>query len=166
MNEDAPFTAEEIKRLRELLEVDEIKKLILKYSQLLDSGQIDELAQIFTEDAVCEFGPFGSWGGSREAIRESYQKVWESDAKMEFGFMHNTCNHWAELTSDTTAVGRHYLLDVYTYRAPEANPFEWFGVYDSAYEKIDGTWLIKRLALHFLWPSRELAEPFSSAFPS
>ena len=41
--------------------------------QAMDSGQIDALGDIFTEDAVCEFGPeYGNWEG-RETIRANYR---------------------------------------------------------------------------------------------
>lgn len=112
------------------------------------------------------FGPFDEWGGSRQTIKENYQKVFESEARMEFGILHNNCNHWAELISPTMAVGRAYLIDVYTHRDPASNPIEWLGVYDIAYERIDGEWLIKRLGLQFLWPERQLTEDFSGPFPA
>ncbi|MBT6586446.1 MAG: SnoaL-like domain-containing protein, partial [Gammaproteobacteria bacterium] len=51
------FNEEEIRELRELLEKEKIRKLKQLYSHLMDSGQIDALADIFTEDAICEFGP-------------------------------------------------------------------------------------------------------------
>ena len=53
MAEEMPFTSEEIKKLRELLEVEAIRKVRVLYSQLLDGGEIDALAAIFTEDVRC-----------------------------------------------------------------------------------------------------------------
>ena len=71
------FTDGEIKELRELLEKEKIRKLKQLYSHLMDSHQIDALADIFTEDAVCEFGPeYGNWEG-RETIRTNYKGVFE-----------------------------------------------------------------------------------------
>ena len=68
------FTDGEIKELRELLEKEKIRKLKQLYSHLMDSHQIDALADIFTEDAVCEFGPeYGNWEG-RETIRTNYRE--------------------------------------------------------------------------------------------
>ena len=63
MPEEMPFSYEEIQKLRELLEVEAIRKLRNLYAHLLDSGDIDALAALFTEDAVCEFGPYGEWHG-------------------------------------------------------------------------------------------------------
>jgi ketosteroid isomerase-like protein len=164
MAEDMPFTSEEIKKLRELLEVEAVRKVRNLYSHLLDSGDIDALAAIFTEDAQCEFGPYGEWQG-RETIRTSYQQVFRDEIKQTFGSMHNTGNHWVELTSPTTAVGRIYLIDALTHRDPAGNPFEWLGVYDDAYEKVGGAWLIKRMSLQFLWPKRQMTDGFPGLFP-
>ena len=58
------LTEQEILKLRELLEIEEIKRTRLLYTHLMDAKRLDDLANIFTEDAVCEFGPFGSWSGS------------------------------------------------------------------------------------------------------
>ena len=38
MAEEMPFTSEEIKKLREMLEVEAIRKVRVLYSQLLDGG--------------------------------------------------------------------------------------------------------------------------------
>ena len=164
MPEEMPFSYEEIQKLRELLEVEAIRKLRNLYAHLLDSGDIDALAALFTEDAVCEFGPYGEWHG-RETIRHNYGQVFREQIQSEFGSLHNTGNHWVELTSPTTAVGRSYLIDVLTHTDPATNPVEWFGVYDDAYRKRDGAWLIERISLQFLWPQRQLSDGFSAPFP-
>jgi len=90
------FTPEEIQELRTLLEVEKIKKVKLLYSQLMDSRDIDGLAEIFAEDAICEFGPdYGNWVGKAE-IHANYKKVFNtergnSDA-VRYGGFHVTTN--------------------------------------------------------------------------
>ena len=56
--------------IEELLEIEEIKNLRIMYSHYFDGGQIDALASLFTEDAVCEFTEDygGNWVG-RQAFR-------------------------------------------------------------------------------------------------
>jgi SnoaL-like domain len=148
------FTADEVRALRRLLEIEEIRKVKLLYSQLMDAHRIDELAEIFAEDAVCEFGPeYGNWVG-RETIRTNYKQVIAGPGSTVFGAMHNTANHWVELTGPTTAVGRSYLIDVVTTTPADQMPIVWFGVYDEAYGKIDGRWQITRCSLEFMWPKR------------
>ena len=164
MPEDIPLTSEEIRQLRELLEYEAIRKVRNLYSHFLDVGDLDALAALFTEDALCEFGPYGQWQG-RQNIRENYEQVFLTQIKQTFGSMHNTGNHWIELKSPTTAGGRIYLIDALTNADPTTNPFEWLGVYDDAYEKVDGTWLIERMTLQFLWPKRQMTDGFPGPFP-
>ena len=99
--------------LEEHLEIEAIKQLRVLYSQLFDSHRSDELAMIFTEDAVCEFSddlPYGDWVG-RDEIREQYKKVAGGSAK-PFSFMHATTNGWVELTGPDSATGSWFLLDL------------------------------------------------------
>ena len=158
------FTPDEILRLRELLEVDAIRKLGLLYSQLQDHGYLDRLAEIFTVDAVCEFGPYGVWRG-RQTIRDNYARVQVDLGGQPFAALHANAHHWVELTSPSTAVGRRYLLDMLTTRAPEQNPLLWLGIYDETYRKEEGTWKISRCSLQFLWPQRHVTPEFSEEFP-
>ena len=159
------FTAEEVRRLRALLEEDAIRKLRNLYSHYMDAAQIDELATLFTEDGVCEFGPsFGRWEG-RETIRKKFQEVEDSAHGSAFYAMHNTSNHWVELTGPDTAVGRSYLIDLVTQRTRDENPIILLGVYDEAYRKVAGSWQINRFILQFLWPNRSLTEGFPETLP-
>ncbi len=161
----ADFTAEEVQKLKGLLEMEEIRKVRMLYSQLMDSSRIDELADLFTEDGLCEFGPYGQWEG-RETIRKNFKEVEGSHhGDTTFFAMHNTCDHWVELTGPDTAVGRSYLIDVVTQTPKEEQPIVWFGLYDEDYAKVDGQWLIKRCSLQFLWPERHLTEGFPGPFP-
>ncbi len=66
--------------IEELLEIEHIKNLRIMYSHYIDGGDVDKLAELFCEDAVCEFGEAygGDWVG-REAIRENY-KLYAAEA--------------------------------------------------------------------------------------
>jgi hypothetical protein len=158
------FTPDEIKRLRRLLDVDDIKKLGLLYSQLQDHAYLDRLADIFTEDALCEFGPYGTWNG-RQEIRENYDKVKEANGGSSFSALHANSHHWVEMTGPDTAVGRRYLLDLMTTRPKDQSPFIWLGLYDEEYRKVDGKWLISRTTLQFLWPEKHITGDFPGEFP-
>jgi hypothetical protein len=157
MSAATEFTAEEVAELRKLLEVEKIRKLRQLYSQLMDGGEIDALAQVMAEDAVCEFGPYGTWHGRRE-IHENWTR-WFKDA-LPYGALHFTTNLWIELTGPTSAIGRSYLHDVSNAPDPRTNPVVWLGIYDEDYEKLDGRWLIKVCRLQFLWPKRLVGEGF------
>ena len=140
--------------IEELLEIEEIKKLRIMYSHYFDGGDLDNLAMLFAEDAVCEFGAEygGDWVG-RATIKKNYGNYATPDTPPH-SFMHANTNPWIRLLDDTTANGRWYLLDLNL--SPEAeNPIALFGIYDDEYKKIDGKWYIQRTRIDFLWPRRE-----------
>jgi hypothetical protein len=156
------LTEKEIERLREMIEIDDIKHTKLLYSHLMDTTRFDDLAEIFTEDAICEFGPYGTWEG-RETIRKNYHQV--EEGAPPFAAMHGTCDHLVELTGPETATGRSYLFEPSTQKDANESPFIYLGVYDEEYRKVAGKWLVSRCTLQFFWPERHLSGDFPGAFP-
>ncbi|MFL2503928.1 MAG: nuclear transport factor 2 family protein [Candidatus Azotimanducaceae bacterium] len=158
------LSSSEIGELRELLEKEKIRKVKQLYSHLMDSNQIDALADLFTEDAICEFGPeYGTWEG-RETIRTNYKGVFAEFNR--FDAMHHVTNHYIDILGPDTAEGRSYLHDVMTTVEPEGQPVVWYGLYDEDYRKVDGTWLISRSTLQFLWPQKMVTNTFEEPYPS
>jgi hypothetical protein len=151
--EKQPMTVEE------LLEIESIRKLRTLYSYYLDAGELDMLVDLFTEDAECEFGPYGSWKGKKE-IRDNYEQV-EKPLIEKGGFqtLHANTNHWVEITGPNSAVGRVYLIDL-SLQDPDTNPMVWLGIYDETYAKVNGAWKIAKSGLQFLWPKRHIAPGF------
>jgi hypothetical protein len=140
--------------VEELLEIEEIKNLRILYSHYIDGGDVAKLADLFCEDAVCEFGEEygGDWVG-RETIRENYERYTPAEVP-PYSFMHAVTNPWIRLTGPDTANGRWYLLDLNLFAGSE-NPLTLFGIYDDVYRKLDGRWLIARTRIDFLWPRRD-----------
>ena len=95
--------------IEELLEVEEIKKLWIMYSHYLDGGDVDSLASLSCEDAVCEFGEGhgGDWIG-RETIHENCARF-ATDAIAPYSFAHAVTNPWIRMISDDRANGRWYF---------------------------------------------------------
>jgi len=165
MTDNAQFSPAEIGRLRKLLEIEAIREIRQHYSTYLDTLQVDKLADLYTENALCEFGPYGEWRG-RETIRENYRGVVGGEGAGLFNSMHHNTNHNIELVSDTRAKGRSYLIDVVTSTEKTAQPVLWYGVYDEDYEKVGEKWLIDRCSLQFLWPERHVSDGFVGSFSS
>ncbi|MBI1178983.1 MAG: DUF4440 domain-containing protein [Alphaproteobacteria bacterium] len=157
MTEHAAFTPDEVKELRKLLDVEKIRKVKQMYSHLMDSRNIDALAEILAEDAVCEFGPYGTWHGKKE-IHEGWKAVFK-DA-IPYGGFHATTNMWIEMTGPDTAISRTYLHDISNEPDPRADPVVWYGVYDEDFERINGEWKLKKCRLQFLWPKRLISDNF------
>lgn len=144
--------------IEELLEVEAIRKLRVMYSHHFDGQELAALVDLFTDDAVCEFGPDygGDWVGKAQ-IRANYAKYLESEGPA-FGVMHAVTNHSVRLVDATTAHGRAYLLDLRTTEGVE-NPLILFGVYDDLYRRVAGAWKIHRTRIDFLWPKRHYHGP-------
>lgn len=139
--------------IEELVEVERIKKLRILYSHYFDSNELDRLADLFTEDVICEFGAYGTWRGKPE-LRKNYEAVhahWDKLNRGAYPYMHITTNHWVELTGPDSAEGRCYLVDTVTAEA-ERSPLLLLGIYDDEYKKVNGAWKIHRTRLDFAWP--------------
>lgn len=157
MASEQPFTADEIRELRTLLDVAKIKKAKDLYSMLMDGRDYDGLANLYAEDAVGEWGAFGTWHG-REEIRQAMIRSYEGQAP--YAGQHFTTNMWVEMTGETTAISRTYLHDVKNDPDPRTNPVIWFAIYDEDWVKIGSEWKIQKSQIHFLWPSRHVQEGF------
>ena len=144
--------------IEELLAVEAIRKLRVLYSHYFDGKRFDELVDLFSDDAVCEFGPSsgGDWVGKQQ-IRERFA-VFARREGVEYGVLHAVTNHNVTLIDAQTAHGRAYLLDLRTTEGVE-NPLILFGIYDEVYRKVDGAWKIHRTRIDFLWPKREYRGP-------
>jgi len=139
--------------LEEFLEVERIKKLRILYSHYFDSHDLDRLADLFTDDVICEFGAYGTWRGKTE-LRDNYAAVharWDKQQRGPYPYMHITTNHWVEITGPESAEGRCYLVDTVT-ADKDRNPFLLLGIYDDEYKNVLGKWKIHRTRLDFVWP--------------
>jgi len=145
----------------ELLAVESIKRQRLLYSYYLDSGDLHSLVELFTEDAVCEFGPYGVWTG-KDTFYEKFaeaEKPWYANGY--FSNLHAVTNHLVELTGAEAARGRVYLLDFVVRKLDrDDNPLYWLALYDEEYRKVDDIWKIARCSLYFTWPERHLDDAF------
>ena len=165
MPETPPLTSEEVAALRRLLETEKIRKLAQLYSHYMDGRDFAAMAGLYTEDALCEWGPYGTWRG-REAIRRAL--VDGHPGRIPYDGLHVTTNLWVELTGQDTAVSRNYLTDVWpdgeegpiSHAGYPANPVILYAIYDNDYRKAGGEWKIARSAIQFVWPRRLTSEGF------
>ena len=141
----------------ELLAREEIKQLRLSYAAFYDRQWLDKLIDLFTEDAVCDFGHYGRWDG-RPDIRSNYER--ELARNGPFDALHVVTNPFIEFTGDHTAQGTWYLIDLLprqkpanelSTRAGHGNPLL-SRHYEDQYRKVRNNWKIQRTQLHFLWP--------------
>ncbi len=55
--------------LKQLLEIEKIRSLRIKYNQLIDSRDLSQLVHLFTYYGICVFGRYGPWKGSGEIYK-------------------------------------------------------------------------------------------------
>ena len=159
MTDFEQLTQQELTEVRNLLEIEKIKTLRMQYSYLMDSRQLPAFYDLFDEEALCEFGPYGVWKG-RDQIVENFNAVFEDTLDDAFWSMHANTGHQVKITGPSSAQGQIYLLDIVTDKKPDENPFLWFAVYDEDYVKKGDDWKIKRSSIHFLWPEKHLDPKF------
>ena len=140
--------------IEELCEIEEIRNLRTLYAHYYDGNRVEELVDLFTDDAVCDFGEnYGKWVGKEEIHREYAAAA--ANKSPAYGILHNVTNPWIRIVDETTAIGRWYLLNVRSTEGVE-NPLILFGIYDERYQKTGDGWKIQRTRIDFLWPRREI----------
>lgn len=144
------------------IQIEKIRRMRLEYSYYMDARDLDYVANLYTEDALCEFGPYGSWQG-RDTILENFKQVFVGNLKPKFSSLHYNTNHLVWIDSETSARGVCYLLDIETFRAADTNSILWHALYDEDYVKVDGNWKIQRSSLQFFWPERHVDEAHIAA---
>src|SRR5215212_1434420 len=128
-------------RIRALEDIEAIKRLKYRYADACDRGyDADELADLFTEDAVWDGGLFGRYEG-RETIRQFFQGV---SSEIIFA-LHYMMNPIIDVDGDE-ARGAWYLFQTCTFA--NDNTAIWGAArYDEQYRRVDGGWKFSRLNL-------------------
>lgn len=130
-----------------LVELRRVEQLKYDYCWAYDDGDLDRLVGLFTEDAVCEMGFFGTWRG-REELREGYGDLMAATG-IPGSRRHAVAQPQLEVDGDVAA-GRWTVLDFRT-EAGLAQPVRIVAVARDRYHRIDGTWLIAHSALDVQW---------------
>ena len=135
-------------RIQRLEDIEALKQLKARYAAHCDDDyNADELAPLFTEDAVWDGGAMGRFEG-RAAIREFFNA---SDQIVPFA-IHHVTNPIHEITGDR-ATGHWYLWQPCTFA--EGNQALWMaGRYDDVYRREGGVWRFAHVtvALRMLSP--------------
>ena len=130
--------AELERMVRELHDIEAIKRLKAKYWRCVDKKLWTELAEVFTEDATLDYGDTHIDGG--ETIAQSIR-----EALGDAATAHGGHSPEIEITSDTTAKGIWALMDYLVWGSDRK--MMGFGHYEDEYVKEDGLWQIKSTKL-------------------
>lgn len=130
-----------------LVELRRVEQLKYDYCWAYDEGDLDRLVGLFTADAVCELGFFGTWRGSAE-IRTGYGELMAATG-IPGSRRHAVTNPAIELDRDTSTA-RWCVLDFRT-EPGLAQPVRIVALADDEYRRVDGAWLITRSRLDVQW---------------
>ena len=139
-------------QIQKILDLNEIRNLRYQYAHHLDGNNIDEMDQVFSDDAVVEVtvGKMEGIEAIKKGLRDAYV-LFDRDHKKHYPFMHVIANHVIDITGPETAEGKCYLIDFETAQKEEKNPLLLLGLYKDQYKKIDGVWKITHTVLDVTW---------------
>lgn len=132
-----------------MTDVEQICDLKYRYCWCYDAGDLDELLTLFTEDAICDFGEFGSWIGITD-IRNGYIEQMKL-LQVPGSRAHFVANPLIDVDGDR-AVGRWYVTSLRIDPA-SGNSVGTVAKYHDAYRRQGPNWLIARTSLNAAWLS-------------
>jgi hypothetical protein len=136
---------EELKAaLDELRDIEALKTLKARYCHLVDAGRWDELAELWTEDATCDYAFFGVYTGRDEIVNKFFRELVASASSFNAHMVHNPL---IEVRGDS-ASGIWYLTAQTTIQ-PASQAVWVMGIYRDEFERIDGSWKISSLEFEF-----------------
>jgi SnoaL-like domain len=134
--------ATEDRAVRELIAIEEIKRLKARYFRFIDSRSWAEWPQIFTDDATFEF----EFPPMRFDDPQSFVAMSEAALEGARSF-HSGCMPEIQLTSEGAATGI-WAMEDRVELPPDAGPsFHGYGHYHEDYRRVDGRWKIASLRL-------------------
>ncbi|MFC1999780.1 nuclear transport factor 2 family protein [Chloroflexota bacterium] len=126
------------KMVKELQDIEAIKKLKARYWRCIDKKLWGEMEEIFTEDATLDYADQHLEGG--KAIVQAIKKALEDVATAHGGHSPEI-----EVTSDFTARGIWALQDYLVWEP--GRKMVGFGHYEDEYVKVQGRWKKKSVRL-------------------
>ena len=117
-----------------------IRELLAAYCFCVDRGDADAFVELFTEDGVCDRGP---WGRA-EGRRALHEYISASVGSREVKARHLSANEVVSITRDTAAA-RSYVLVMNISCSPPV-PLV-VGHYEDQFVKTGGRWLFKSRCL-------------------
>jgi hypothetical protein len=126
-------------RIQKLEDIEEIRRLRMHYHQFINDGYWDRFPELFTEEAVVDFGYIAKGKGHKE-IGEVFLRI-PRNLDLVTQFIHN---HLVDVDGDT-ATGLSYLDARY---AQDGESVMVAGKFDEKYTRTKAGWRIQELKLH------------------
>jgi hypothetical protein len=130
--------------VNELRDIEAIKTLKARYCHLVDGRRWDELAELWSEDATCDYGFFGSYEGREEIVNGFFRDTVDSVSSFMVHMVHNPL---VDVQGDS-ASGTWYLTAQTTIQPPGQAVWV-MGIYRDRFRRIGGEWKLTRLEFEF-----------------
>lgn len=128
-------------RLQQLIDADEIRRVIYDYAFHLDMNHPEQLAALFVDDCEVVYGPnFGAEG------IEAYRATLEGIGEFFEATSHHVSNVVVDFTGDDEATVRSVLYAWHRYRKDRPDSHVW-GQYHDIVVRVDGEWRFRRREL-------------------
>ncbi|MCP2138472.1 ketosteroid isomerase-like protein [Rhizobium sp. SLBN-94] len=143
-------------QLQRLIDIEDIRSLRIRYSQVLDSGKVEGFHDVFSDDAVVAVtvGQMEGIEAIKKGLADAYDTFDYRKAR-NYPFMHAVTNHSVSIKSPSEAEGLCYLLDWVTGREA-GHPVLLLGLYADKYRKENGEWKIYHTKLDVVWQHEDL----------
>ena len=126
---------------QQLIDAEEIRRLIYEYAFHLDMNHPDELAALFVDDCEVIYGPtFGAAG------IEAYKETLEGIVEFFEATSHHVSNVVVEFDGEDQARARSVLYAWHRYRRDRPDSHVW-GQYHDVLVRVHGRWRFKRREL-------------------
>jgi ketosteroid isomerase-like protein len=123
-----------------------IHDLQVFYSMSIDSGDYDNLDDVFTPDVVSDYDHAGTHVGIEE-IKDACRIALDSLTSAQ----HTNGNHWAEIDGDTARAGSYFTVHMYGEGTPGGEHFQMGGKYEDQLLRTRQGWRICRRSMRVLW---------------
>jgi len=134
-------------RIKNLEDIEEIRKLQYTYAYLIDTRQFDKVPDLFADDFVAEWGFAGPYK-TREELREFFTGPIAATLAMS---AHQMLAPIIEIQGDK-ATGTWYLLVAQTNVTPHGEVAVWIqGKYENEYVRMGGDWKFSCLGFKMLF---------------
>jgi hypothetical protein len=135
--------------LNELRDIEAIKRLKARYCHLVDASRWDELAALFTEDAICDYGFFGRYEGRDQIMTRFFRELVSSASSFNAHMVHNPI---IDVRGDTASAS--WYLTAHSTIQP-ANQAVWvMGIYSDEFRRVAGEWKLSSLTFEFKYYTR------------
>ena len=144
-------------RLRKLEDIEEIRRLRMRYHIFINDGFFDRLPELFLEDALVDFSFIGQAKGHAE-IGELFMRI-PRNLDLVLQFIHN---HLVDVDDDK-ATGLSFLDARYAQNGESVNLAAKF---DEIYRRTPAGWRIEELHLHVYFSANMTARGWAGKQPN